>query len=672
MKRLLFIWTLCLFYFACSKSDNNSPITPPVKYTVSVSASEGGSVNTSGGLYNENTSVSITANPEEGYEFSGWTGTTLTGSLINIKVTSSQSITANFIRSIYILTVDTVGNGEITQQVINSGRETDEYESGKTIRLTATPQSDFLFYDWGYLQNNSNQNSYNNPLEIVMDSSKTVTATFEEKLPIINPENTDKNNTVGKWKIRKKGPGTKRMSVKALVCEVNEIIFRSNNSFTIITETSTITGQYIIDTETSISLNQGGSNIGSLTELILTDSYISFNINLTGVCDEQLEADKDQTYDETTDPLATDNGSSTTELESSTINLEPCKIETMLTSDNADQTISLGDSIQVITIDVTVGSTCTETLSVSSSNLPEGVTVSLDNNQITIGGTPSSNSIGNFDYEIILNLADPEAILTGSIMVENNNTTETNQNSSGGETDSLSSETNDSIISNSPDSSTSSDTVSPVLTLIGGSTVTLYVGDRYTEQGAFGIDDVDGNISSVMEIDNQSVDTSSPGTYTVSYDIKDAAGNQAITIYRTVIVLENNSIIDTSTSSSTNSGTSTITSDTTSTSDTFTINVTASSSSDYTLSGTDRIGSVSGADSSVTVNVGDNLNFSVDASGHPFYLKTVQGTGTDDLISDVSNNGTSDGTVSWTPTNAGTYYYQCSLHNGMYGVISVN
>mgnify|MGYP001191293938 FL=1 len=671
MKRLLLIWVLSLFYFACSKNDDNSNVAP-VKYTVSFLASEGGSVNTSGGLYNENTFVLITATPDEGYEFSGWTGTTLTGSIINVKVTSNQTITANFIRSIYSLTIDIVGKGEIMQQIINSKRETEEYESGKTIRLTATPQSDFLFYDWGYLQNDTIKNSYDNPFEVVMDTSKTVTGTFEEKLPIVNPENTDKNNTVGKWKIRKKGPGTRRFSGKAVDCEVNEIIFRSNNSFTIITEASTITGLYAIDSETSISLNQGGTNIGNLTELILTESYISFKIDLTGVCDEQLEADKDKTYDETTDSLATNTGSSTSELESSTINLEPCKIETSLNSDNANQTIGVGDSIQDITIDVTVGSTCTETLSVSSSNLPEGVTVSLDNNQITIQGTPSSNSIGSFDYEIILNLADPEAILTGSIIVDNNTTTETNQNSGGGGTDSSSNTTNDNIISSSPDSSTSSDTVSPVQTLIGESTVTLYVGDRYIEQGAFGIDDVDGNISNLMEIDNQSVNTSSPGTYIVSYDTKDAAGNQAITIYRTVIVLENTSNIDTSTSSSTNSGTSTVTSDTNSTLDTFTINVTASSSSDYTLSGSDRIGSVSGADPSVTVNVGDNLNFSIDAIGHPFYLKTVQGTGINDLISDVSNNGIVEGTVSWSPTVAGTYYYQCSLHNAMYGVINVN
>ena len=43
-----------------------------------------------------------------------------------------------------------------------------------------------------------------------------------------------------------------------------------------------------------------------------------------------------------------------------------------------------------------------------------------------------------------------------------------------------------------------------------------------------------------------------------------------------------------------------------------------------------------------------------------------------DAIQQASGNGATNGTVSWTPTAAGTYYYQCSLHNGMYGTITVN
>ena len=103
----------------------------------------------------------------------------------------------------------------------------------------------------------------------------------------------------------------------------------------------------------------------------------------------------------------------------------------------------------------------------------------------------------------------------------------------------------------------------------------------------------------------------------------------------------------------------------------YNINVTASSNSDYTLSGTDRNGAVSGNDPSITINVGDEINFIVDAASHPFYIKTVQGTGTDNQVSNVTNNGATSGVVNWTPTAAGTYYYQCSAHDGMYGTITV-
>ena len=115
------LFGICLTAFACSKSDDSSTVVP-AKYTLSVTASEGGSVSTDGGQYNENTSILITATPEQGFEFSGWTGTTLTASSISVKVTSNQTITANFIRSKYTLTINKVGSGEVAQQVINSAR----------------------------------------------------------------------------------------------------------------------------------------------------------------------------------------------------------------------------------------------------------------------------------------------------------------------------------------------------------------------------------------------------------------------------------------------------------------------------------------------------------------------------------------------------------------------
>ena len=109
----------------------------------------------------------------------------------------------------------------------------------------------------------------------------------------------------------------------------------------------------------------------------------------------------------------------------------------------------------------------------------------------------------------------------------------------------------------------------------------------------------------------------------------------------------------------------------------YNINVTASSSEDYSIIGSDRNGDISGNDVSITLNLGDEINFIVNAPGHPFYIKTVQGTGTGNLADGInlyavtSNNGVSEGIINWTPTTTGTYYYQCSTHNNMYGIITV-
>ena len=78
-----------------------------------------------------------------------------------------------------------------------------------------------------------------------------------------------------------------------------------------------------------------------------------------------------------------------------------------------------------------------------------------------------------------------------------------------------------------------------------------------------------------------------------------------------------------------------------------------------------------GADPNLVFYVGDTISFIVNAAGHPFYLKTVAGTGTGDTISGVTNNGTESGIIVWTPTSAGTFYYQCSLHAEMVGTITI-
>jgi len=78
------------------------------------------------------------------------------------------------------------------------------------------------------------------------------------------------------------------------------------------------------------------------------------------------------------------------------------------------------------------------------------------------------------------------------------------------------------------------DTVPPEITLIGAATVTVPLGANYTDAGATATDDVDGDITDRIVVDNP-VDTGTAGTYTVTYSVQDAAGNSA-SATRTVIV----------------------------------------------------------------------------------------------------------------------------------------
>ncbi|WP_298340617.1 M14 family zinc carboxypeptidase, partial [uncultured Algibacter sp.] len=80
------------------------------------------------------------------------------------------------------------------------------------------------------------------------------------------------------------------------------------------------------------------------------------------------------------------------------------------------------------------------------------------------------------------------------------------------------------------------DTTAPVITLNGNATIDLNVGDTYTEQGATATDDLDGDITAGIVIGGV-VDTNIGGTYLITYDVSDAAGNAATQVVRTVNVI---------------------------------------------------------------------------------------------------------------------------------------
>ncbi|MFK7781202.1 reprolysin-like metallopeptidase [Psychroserpens sp.] len=82
------------------------------------------------------------------------------------------------------------------------------------------------------------------------------------------------------------------------------------------------------------------------------------------------------------------------------------------------------------------------------------------------------------------------------------------------------------------------DTEAPVITLNGAATINLGLGAAYSELGATASDNEDGDLTSSIVIAGDTVNPNTLGTYLVTYNVSDAAGNPAVEVVRTVNVIE--------------------------------------------------------------------------------------------------------------------------------------
>jgi hypothetical protein len=95
-------------------------------------------------------------------------------------------------------------------------------------------------------------------------------------------------------------------------------------------------------------------------------------------------------------------------------------------------------------------------------------------------------------------------------------------------------------------------------------------------------------------------------------------------------------------------------------------NVTNNGSSNYIINGN--------SNPTLTVTEGEIYTFNISSVGHPFWIKTVNSTGTVNQYNiGVTNNGTDDGTITWTVSYdaPSTLYYSCQFHSAMAGTINV-
>ncbi len=130
-----------------------------------------------GGTYEDGTTVSITATPSAGFEFSGWSGDAGgTENPLSLVMDDDKSITATFTEqnvTTYTLTTTIIGEGEVVLSPPGG-----VYNEGTAVALTAIPHSGFEFANWS-----DGLSGAENPQTLIINSDKSVTANFVELPP---------------------------------------------------------------------------------------------------------------------------------------------------------------------------------------------------------------------------------------------------------------------------------------------------------------------------------------------------------------------------------------------------------------------------------------------------------------------------------------------------------
>ena len=144
-----------------------------IQRTLTVNATNGSvttNPNPTNGTYNDGAVVALTATPDAGYQFDGWSGDASgTTNPLNITMDADKTITANFSKIQHTLTINAT-NGSVTASPAPTNGT---YDNGTVVTLTATPNANFGFVNW-----TGDLSGTTNPITIIMSDDKNVTANF--------------------------------------------------------------------------------------------------------------------------------------------------------------------------------------------------------------------------------------------------------------------------------------------------------------------------------------------------------------------------------------------------------------------------------------------------------------------------------------------------------------
>lgn len=119
--------------------------------------------------YNAGTTVRLTATPNEGWVFAGWTGDIESEDLvIEVPIEKGTSVSALFNRDSFELNITIEGEGTVKEEVIV---QPSQYDYETVVRLTAVPADGWEFSGWS-------NGSTENPLELTVVSVLNIQAIF--------------------------------------------------------------------------------------------------------------------------------------------------------------------------------------------------------------------------------------------------------------------------------------------------------------------------------------------------------------------------------------------------------------------------------------------------------------------------------------------------------------
>jgi PKD repeat protein len=157
----------------------------PIPRTLAITGSGSGSVAVNGtleslpwfGQFANGTAVTLEAVPASGWAFSSWSGDiSQSANPVVVTMDADKSVTATFKPVIYILSLAKVGSGSakvdgVTVPLPYSG----QFLSGTDVTVEAVARAGWEFGSWS-----GDAGGSANPLVVTMDSSKSITATFNQ------------------------------------------------------------------------------------------------------------------------------------------------------------------------------------------------------------------------------------------------------------------------------------------------------------------------------------------------------------------------------------------------------------------------------------------------------------------------------------------------------------